>query len=99
MINNKYGSNKSVSNKFIDPRFQTDFQSRIRSENFPDQKKVMQTQILPSYVLESWCIPNTQTGRPNKGFVFSVDDYPQSRPIRMCNGLWPEYVYRTCDNE
>lgn len=94
-----------------DPRFNTDFQSRIRSENLsitqlnskPECRdnflKLYNKQIIPASALEVWCLPNVQTGRPNKGFVFSVDDYPESRPIRNCGGLWPQYVYKTCLND
>ena len=95
-----------------DPRFNTDFQSRVRSENLsitqinPKEPfcrdnflKLYDKRIIPASALEQWCLPNVQTGRPDKGYVFSVDDYPENRPIRPCNGLWPQYVYKTCLND
>jgi hypothetical protein len=99
-----------------DPRFNTNFQSRVRSENLSITQesksnpkspifcrdnflKLYNKRIIPASALEVWCIPNVQTGRPNKGYVFSVDDYQESRPIRQCNGLWPQYVYKTCLND
>lgn len=87
-----------------DPRFNTVFESRIRSENLPvtnisrqQYLNELNRQIVPASAYEVWCMPGYQPVRPNKGYVFSVDDYPFS-PVKNCGGLWPQYVYKTCEN-
>jgi len=100
---------------FRDPRFNTDFQSRIRSENLsitqvnPKEPKsgtlcrdnflkLYNERIIPASALEVWCLPNNRSKQPDKGFVFSVDDYTVQN-VRPCGGLWPQYVYKTCLND
>lgn len=94
-----------------DPRFNTDFQSRVRSENLsitqviPKEPfcrdnflKLYNKQIIPASALEQWCVPGYRSKQPNKGFVFTSDDYTVQN-LRQCGGVWPEYVYKTCLND
>lgn len=95
-----------------DPRFTTVFQSRVRSENLPMTQvnlhdptcrdnflKLYNKHIVPASAYEVWCIPGYRGRRPDKGYVFSVDDYVIKETPKMCGGLWPEYVYKTCNSE
>lgn len=44
------------------------------------------------------CSPGYRSKQPNKGFVFTSDDYVVQN-LRNCGKLWPQYVYKTCLND